>query len=612
MSNGINEAAMDPAISPCDDFYKYACGGYLKTATIPSTEGGVWLNFSPILEKARKLQRELLETLAAGQVVPGARQGEAVGTYYRSCTEFGKHAAAGEAEMIATLKRVDAVTSIAALFDFVAEQQTGLGWSNLFVLNIGTDEADSTRNALRLSQGGFELEDSATYTATDPDASATRQAYRQFIASLFSLAGSGAAGAQSGNRGYFVESQLARGALTQEELNADEPRYVPKTLAELKTLAPTIPWDAYFRKMGLSNVARVVLDAPGFLQNLEILLRSVSLSDWRDYLRMRVLIDYSSYVSPRFFDAWFKFYGTFRNGAQMPAERPEWCVDEVTASSLVDGLAEPFVARVLSPEARARALAMAKTIGQVMTTELENNTWLDTATRSAALKKMAAMAYGIGHPEQWRDLSTYKLDANASFVSNNIAVSRSRWAQLVKTLDQPVDRHTWRAASPIDVNAFYIPTNNQMLVTGGYLQSPNFDRTFIDAANFGATGATIGHEITHAFDSGGRFYGATGNLEMWFSSASTRAFDQRAQCLTNQFNGYTAYGTTRVNGQQTLPENIADLGGLKIAYKAFKTVTAGKPAQATGTKLTDDQIFFVSYAQSFCSKWTDEFLERVV
>ncbi|HEY0709759.1 MAG TPA: M13 family metallopeptidase, partial [Polyangia bacterium] len=337
----------------------------------------------------------------------------------------------------------------------------------------------------------------------------------------------------------------------------------------------------------------------------------VSLADWRDYLRTQTLINYSSYTSPRLFDVWFKFFLTYLNGIQTPGPRADFCVTEVAYSPLIHALAEAFASQALSADSRERALTMAKAVGQAMKKELTDNAWLDASTRAGALKKLEALAYGIGYPDKWPDLSAYKLNPDASFLASTLSNSRTQWQNLVSELDKPVNREEWRGFDPLEVNAFYSANYNRIVLTSSYLQSPNFDRTFIDAANYGATGATVGHEITHAFDSGGRFYGATGNLEEWFTPASTAAFEQRSQCLVNQFNNYTAYGTTKVNGTNTLSENISDLGGIKIAYRAFKSARAGKPAQAVG-KLNDDQIFFVSYAQSHCSKWTPEFLEETV
>jgi putative endopeptidase len=611
LSNGIDETAMDPAANPCDDFYKYACGGFVQKAVIPADEGSVGLAQSPITRKVRQSQRELLEAMAAGQAVSGARYGEVLGTFFRSCNDFSQQTTVAEAEMMAALKRIDAVTNIPALFDFVADEQMGLGFNLLFRANIEVDDEDSSRRGFFLRQGGYGLYDSAIYAATDADSTETKSAYRQMIASLFALTGAGAAGVQSGNRGYTVEAQLARGALTQQDLDLPEPRYVPKTVAELKALAPTLPWDSFLRKLGLSTANRVVIDAPRFLQNLETMLKSVSLADWRDYLRTQTLINYSSYTSQRLFDVWFKFYGTFLSGIQTPGPRGDWCVTEVSFSPLIDALAEPFAARAFSAESREQVRAMAKTVGQAMSNELMSNAWMDAATKAAALKKLEALAYGIGYPDKWRDLSAYKLTANASFLANSIATLRTLWQNSVGEIDKPVNREEWRGFDPTEVNAFYSASYNRIVLTSSFLQSPYFDRTFIDAANYGSTGATIGHEITHAFDSSGRFYGATGNLEEWFTPASVTAFEQRSQCLVDQFDAYTAYGTTKVSGERTLPENIADLGGVKVAYKALKTAMAGKPPQAKG-KLNDDQIFFVSYAQSRCSKWSPEYLQQVI
>jgi endothelin-converting enzyme/putative endopeptidase len=587
---------MDRAADPCVDFYRYACGGWNKINPIPSDQAR-WDVYSKLTNENQRYLWGILQQ--ASQPSPGRSPVEAqIGDYFRACMDEASVEKAGAKPLQPALDAIAALQSVRDLPVLLAHMHLEtLSNQILFGIGSGQDYADSTRIIAFASAGGLGLPDRDYYTKTDAKAQEIRERYVEHVQHMLELIGEPAA--QSKTDAQIVmemETALAKASLTRVDQRDPYKLFHIYSVRQLQTLTPAFAWKRYFTLLGMSHDSRVNVTEPAFFQEVQALLRDRSLADWKTYLRWHLVHSKAQYSSSAFVTANFDFYRRYLRGVEAMPPRWKTCVQTVDFQ-LGEALGQIFVQKTFSPETKARAVTMTKQIEEAMRSEIEQLPWMSNETKKRALEKLQVVANKIGYPDHWRDYSSVKVVRDDYFGNVERATSFESRRQLDK-IGKPLDRSEWQMTPPT-VNAYYDAQMNDINFPAGVLQPPLYDPKLDDAPNYGNTGATIGHELTHGFDDEGRQFDAKGNLKDWWSMKDGLEFGKRAQCVSDQYSGYTIIDQIKINGKLTLGEDVADLGGTFLAYLAWKTATKGqdlKPADG----LTPDQRFFVGMAQWAC------------
>ncbi|RZT91894.1 M13 family metallopeptidase [Rivibacter subsaxonicus] len=593
----LDPSSLDREVDACVDFHRFSCGGWMKNNPIPPDEAG-WSVYA-------KLQDENLRYLW-GLLIAAAEPGSAraaheqkAGDYFAACVaaETAADADTGLAALAGPLAAIEQLDSRAALAPLLAGlHRLGAGHS-LFRFGAEQDAADSSQVIAVADAAGLGLPDRDHYFKRDKASLALKRAYQAHVARSFELAGATPVQARSAAREVLgIETALAAASLTSEQKRDPRGVYHRMTLAELQGLAPGFDWRAYLEASGVAADTALNVTQPRFMRALGGLLAGRPLAEWKSYLRWHLLRSQSPYLSPAFAQAHFDFYGKTLEGIESMPPRWKQCVQWVDRD-LGEALGQMFVEKTFAPATRDAAVAMTRHIEDAMRARIEALDWMSEPTKAAALAKLQAISDKVGYPERWRDYGGLAI-AREGFVGNvqrSLGFERAR--QLAK-IGRPLDRGEWFMTPPT-VNAYYDPQMNSINFPAGILQPPLFDPRMDDAPNYGNTGATIGHELTHAFDDEGRQFDAQGNLRDWWTKQDAAAFKQRAQCVVDQYSHYTVVDEIRINGRLTLGEDVADLGGTILAYAAWKAATAGQDLQARDG-FTPEQRFFIGMAQWAC------------
>ncbi|HET7603847.1 MAG TPA: M13 family metallopeptidase [Gemmatimonadales bacterium] len=587
----LDPANMDTTCSACEDFFSYANGGWLKANPIPADKSS-WGSFNELQEANYTALRQTLETAAAN---PGPDSDtRRLGLFYASCMDtttinrVGAEPIRPMLDEIATLNtRADVEREIATL------QNAGVGVG--FSFRSGQDDKNSSRVIGQLSQGGLGLPDRDYYLKADSSSEALRKEYREHVGHMLALVGVGTKQAEAAaERVLALETALAQPSMTRVERRNPDSTYHLLTLASLQQLTPGFGWKAYLSQRKAPALGDVNVAQPRFYHALDSLLSAVPVETWRDYLAWQVLRSYAPSLGSDLEQESFRFNSTVMQGVTEMQPRWKRCI-EATDRSLGEILGKAFVRTHFTPAAKARAETMVKNIRAALHERIGQLDWMSAATRQKAYAKLDAIVQKIGYPDKWRSYDGLEIVAQPYAVNvmhaREFDVHRS-----ISKIGKPVDRTEW-GMTPPTVNAYYNPRMNEVAFPAGIMQPPFFDPRADDAVNYGGMGAAIGHEISHGFDDQGRKYDAQGNLSGWWSDADAAAFEQRANKVVQQFDGFVSVDTFHVNGKLTLGENIADFAGLTIAYHAFRKSLEGKPEPAPIDGLTADQRFFLAWAQ---------------
>ncbi|HEY0946121.1 MAG TPA: M13 family metallopeptidase [Opitutaceae bacterium] len=597
---------MDTSADPRADFYQFAAGGWLKRTPIPADKSR-WGGFDELQQRNWWNIRAILEEAAAHPGQPGTDR-QRVGDLFAAALDGAAIDARGAAPVRPLLAAIDTASSVDELMRLVAGSHLGLG-SPLFGIAVYADQKNSAVNALYLRQGGLSLP-SRDYYFADQFAK-QRDALREHIAALFQLAGDTAAEAQRKAGVIFdIERTLAENSKTPTELRDRLANYHKFTVAEVKQKWPELQLAAYFEALGLPPAAtELIVGQPEFFDALAPLIATRPLGDWQVYVQWHVLAASAPYLSAPFETERFRFTGTTLSGT--PAMEPRWQrAAQVIDGTIGEALGRLYVEKHFPPAVKARLMEMIGNIEAVVRDRLATVEWMTPATREKALAKFAAFRARIGYPDTWQDYSAVVIKRDDYYGSVVRALADDSRRDLAK-IGRPVDKGEF-SLTPQTVNAYYTPTANQIVFLAGILQPPFFDPELDDAVNYGAIGAVIGHEITHGFDDQGRRTDPAGNLVDWWTPADDAEFKRRAQMIIDQYNGYEALPGVFVNGQLTLGENIADLGGVTMAYEAFQRSLEGKPAPAKIDGFTAEQRFFLSWAQQWRTRYRNEAMARQV
>lgn len=604
--SGIVPAWLDRDADPCEDFFQHACGGFVATAEIPADRSS-WSAIQTVVQSQETFLRETLEAAAAD---PGddplLRQ---LGDYYAACTDEAAIERAGLAPIADLLRAADSVrdfpTAVAAV--------TTLHASGIFALwEIGPlqDFADATQVIAGLDQSGLGLPERAYYLEDDGNLPKVRAAYRDHVMRLLTLGGRKPAAAPAAADAVLAfETALAKAQ--QSDVARRDPRAIYHRIDRggLTKAAPSIDWDRYFQALGIGHVTQVTVNDPAYVAAVAAFLTRTPAATLRDYLTAQVLDATAPLLTRALVEEDFTMTRAL-TGQQALAPRWRRCVNRVD-DDLGEALAQPYVRARFSAAARQEASELVVAVKAAMKDELATLPWMDDASRAAAAGKLETMDALVGYPDTWR---AYTFAVRRDDFAGNVRAARAfEQARRLATIGKPVDRHDW-GMTPPTVNAYYDGSLNQIVLPAGQLQPPFFGATFHPAVNFGSTGGgTIGHEMTHGFDDEGRQFDAHGNLREWWSAATTAAFTTATQCVIDQYAGYEAVPGVHLDGALTAGENIADIGGVKLAFLAYHAWRARQatPPPAMIEGYSDDQLYFLAYAQSWCSKDTPERLETM-
>lgn len=590
--------SMDRSIDPCVDFFTYSCGGWIKSNPIPPDQAS-WDMYTKMEDENRVRLRGILEAAA----VPDPNRNavtQKIGDYYASCMDERAIEAKGAEPLKLELEKIANLQSKAELAQLAAEMTDD---NVLFSFESIQDFRDANQVIANADQGGLGLPDRDYYTKTDENSVKLRQAYLAHVQKIFELLGDkpdvAAVEAQTVMR---IEAALANGSMTRVERRDPKSLDHKMTSAELEKSSPEFRWPVYFAKVGMPSLSSLNVSSPEFFKAMNAELQKESLADWKVYLRWHLVHANAPHLSSAFLNENFAFYGKTLQGQQQLQPRWKRCTEYVD-DYLGEALGQAYVEKYFPPDAKQQALKMVKEIQMAMEEDINNLTWMSPATKRQALLKLHGMANKIGYPDKWRDYS--KLEIVRGDNLGNVERSRTfEFNRQLAKIGKPVDRGEW-GMTPPTVNAYYDPQMNDINFPAGVLQPPAFDPTSDAAPNYGDTGGTIGHELTHGFDDEGRQFDARGNLRDWWTPEDAKQFEKRASCISDQYSTYTIIDDIKINGKLTLGEDVADLGGLILGYMAWQADTKGEKLEPIDG-LTPEQRFFIGYGQSWCGQVRDE------
>lgn len=597
---GIDTSTLDTSTAPCDDFYQYACGGWIKATEIPSDESGWYRSFSVIRDKNEEILRQILEAYAKGENKndPYAKQ---LGDFYGSCIDEAGIEKAGTKPIKPWLDAIEAVRDPASLTRTIGKMSSD-GIGVLVDLSAMQDFGDATKVVGGVSQGGLGMPEREYYLDANPKMTELRQKYEEHVARMMALGGESPDKAKaSAKKVVEIETLIAQAWMTKEDRREPKKINHPASRADLGKIAPGFAWDAFLDGASAKNVGQFNVAQPEFMTAVGGMLGGkVALADWKTYLRWHLYRTVGNELGQKFVEEKFSWRKTLTGAQKIP---PRWkrCVRAVDAS-MGEALAQPFVKKTLGAQGKANVLDLVKGIEAAMHKNLEGLAWMDDGTRKAAFVKLGKVANKIAYPDKWRSYEGLTID-RTSYVGNAIRASAFETKRQLAKIGKPVDKTEWQM-SPPTVNAYYDAQLNEMVFPAGILQTPFYSLDVPAPLNFGGIGMVMGHELTHGFDDEGRQFDADGNLKDWWGAKVNGEFEHRAECVQKQFDGYTVLGDAHVNGKLTLGENIADLGGVKLAFHAMKA--------AGNTDENAAREFFLGFAQGWCGKMRDEALRHLV
>jgi predicted metalloendopeptidase len=588
---GFSIANLDKSCKPCDDFYEFAMGGWMKANPIPA-EYPTWGTFTQLRDNNLTAMRTVLEAAAKANGPTGSTE-QKTGDFYTSCMDTAAIEAAGMKPITGELTAIDAIDDRKSLDAAIAQLQRE-GASVVFRFSSGQDIKDSTQVIAIASQGGLGMPDRDYYFRDDDKSTQLRADYEQHVAKILGLAGDARDKAAAEAKTVItIETALAKVSRSRVELRDPEKNYHLMSLSEVKTLTPGWSWENYLHAVGAPPVEKVNVRQPEFFKEMNQELASVSLPDWKIYLRWHVIHDSAPGLPERFVEENFDFYDRKLSGTKEMLPRWKRCVQS-TDRNLGEALGKIYVDRYFPPAARTRAKEMVNNLIAALRDDIPTLSWMGPDTKKEALAKLEAFNVKIGYTDRWRDYSKLTID-RSSYAANVRRSIEFEYARQLDKIGRPVDRTEW-GMTPPTVNAYYNSSMNEIVFPAGILQPPFYDPNADDAVNYGGIGAVIGHEISHGFDDQGSKFDGKGNLHEWWTPDDRKNFSARGDCVVNQFNDYEVEPGLHQNGKLVLGESIGDLGGLAIAYAAYgKSIEGKRPKDMDG--FTPEQRFFLGWAQ---------------
>lgn len=590
----LDPADMNISISPGADFDEYANGGWKKSNPMPD-EKSRYGSFDKLADQADLQLKEIFAELAEKEYAAGSIE-KKIADFYKAGMDTTAIEAAGMKPVEAELASIDALNSKTDMLKMTGKWART--YSNpFFSIGAGADLKNSDMQVLYISQSGISMPDRDYYLKEDEKSKEIQAKYREFVTGIFQLAGESAETAQKhAETIYGIEHQIAEIQMSLIDRRDPFKTYNKMEMDELKKLAPQMEWDSFFADAGLSQVGEFVLRQPDFMKNLDLLIQKIALDDWKTYLKYNTLAELTSYGPKAWGDLSFEFYGKTLKGQK--AQRSRWKrIQGLTSSHLGEAVGQMYVQKFFPEKAKERMLGLVENLRVSLGNRIKNLDWMSEETKEKAMVKLNTIEVKVGYPDQWKDYSTMEITAD-SHAQNMKSVSNFYYQEMLDDVNQPVDKKEWHM-TPQTVNAYYSPTMNEIVFPAGILQPPFFYMNGDDAINYGGIGVVIGHEITHGFDDRGRLYDEKGNLNDWWTAEDAEKFTAKTDVLVQQFNKFEVAvqngDTIFANGELTLGENIADLGGLYISYDALQKTLTGKEQAIDG--FTPTQRFYISYAR---------------
>lgn len=603
----IDLANMDTTVSPGDNFFWYANGGWLKNNTIPESEAR-WGSFDLLREDNLNKLHTLLDEAAASKAKAGTAE-QKVGDFYKSGMDSAAIDKAGLTPLNDVMARIDNIKDANGLVKEIAIMHTQ-GLSQVFSFYISPDDKDVTKQICQIGQGGLGMPDRDYYFNKDERSAKIREAYKAYQVKIMQAMGLDAATAQKAAADvYALEEKLAGASMTRTEMRDPYKLYNKFSIDDFSKKTPGMNWKAILADMKVTGEDSILVGMPAFMTEVSKQVQSTPVSVWQMYLKFHTVNDMAPYLASNISDANFEFYGKAVSGLE--GQKPRWKrVLRVVDGGIGELLGKTYVDKHFSADAKERMLNLVNNLQKTYQDRITRLDWMSEATKQKAIAKLNTFVNKIGYPDKWRDYSKLTIVPD-NYVKNIFASSAFDYDFMVSKLGKPVDKTEWFMTPPT-VNAYYNPAFNEIVFPAGILAFPFFDKDADDAINYGGIGGVIGHEMTHGFDDQGSKYDADGNLKNWWTDEDAKNFAAKTGIVVDQFNNYTVLDSVHVNGQLTLGENLADLGGLAIAYEAFqKTEQAKKGEKIDG--FTPNQRFFLSWAQVWRANTRDaELANRII
>ena len=603
--SGVDPKNFDTDVVPCDNFYRFATGGWMKANPLPSTESR-WGTFNKLGKDNDEKIRVILEQRTnSGVKYPKGSPDQLVADFYRSALDEATLNQRGFEPIRGRLKTIDTWTDRGSLMNLLAEMRWE-GYAPFFGFYVGSDAKKSDQNIVNLGQGGLSLPDRDYYLKTDSNSLSIQVAFRTYVDRLFSLSGDRAE-LQAGARIFALEKQLAEASMTRVDRRDPDKTYNKYAYNDFKRPDQFgfLAWDDFFSAFATPGFDSLIVGQPAYLKSLQALLSTLSDEDLRLYLKWNVLNGSAGLLGAEAEQARFDFYQTTLSGTKQMKPRWERAID-LTNGNLGETVGQLFVREHFSPESRARVEEMVENLRDAFRERIQKLSWMSVATQQQALKKLEAFRYKIGYPDQWKDYSM--LDIRSDRLYENVLQVRRRGMEIMLArIGKPVDRNEW-GMTPQTVNAYYSPSLNEIVFPAGILQPPFFNAQAEDAVNYGGIGAVIGHEFSHGFDDKGSKFDGKGNLSNWWLDDDRRRFDSITAMITQQFEAFQPLPDQRIDGKLTLGENIADLAGLTMAYHAYNKAYGGQPTFFDG--MSWQQRFFVGWAQVWAQNISEKELRK--
>ena len=583
---------MDTTVNACDNFFRYAVGGWLKNNQIPAAFSS-WGVDQIVEQNNFDILKGVLEKAAADKNAAKGSSTQMIGNYYASCMDEAAIEKAGASPIKPYLEQIDTIKTSADVVRVTADLQKQ-GFGLLFSFYADADQKNSAMNIANVYQGGLSLPNREYYTKTDDKSVKIREQFIGHVTRMFQLTGDSVDDAKAKADAIMkLETRLALASRTPVELRDPVANYNKMTVADFARETPSVDWKAFAHERGAPAFSEINVGQPDFFRGLSKAIAETSVADWKTYLKWQIMRRSASRLSKAYDDENFSFYSTVLRGTTEQLPRWRRCLI-ATDGGLGEALGQEYVKQAFTPAAKAKMNDIVNNLFAAYKVRIENVDWMAPETKAAALKKLAAIQRKIGYPDKLRGYKGLTI-GTSSYFENSQNANKFESNRDLQDIGKPVDKTRW-GMTPPTINAYYNSNFNEIVFPAGILQPPFFNVSADDAVNYGDAGGVIGHEMTHGFDDEGSQYDAEGNLKMWWTPEDRKLFDAKTDCIAKQFDSYEVLPGLNMNGKLTLGENIADLGGLIIAYNAFEDSLKGKPRPANIDGFTPEQRFFLSYA----------------